>query len=114
VPIFLPNYYVGRWILRSEVSPPDFGKIANVTGGWFDKVSTWWSVAWDAILPLWVENPLVALALAVPTYFSTHYAVVIYQCRMHEFQLDSRPREAGDADPDGVQAEADPSSTGQD
>ncbi len=112
VPIYLPSYYVGRWILHSDVPPPDFGRLANVTGDWLDWGSTWWSVTWHAFLPLWVGSLLIALTLAVPTYFLTHYAVVNYRRKMHAFHAHT-PRKTRDGDSDERQAEADPPGTRQ-
>lgn len=86
VPIYLPNYYVGRWILGSKVPPPDFSRVAGGTGGWLAEVNTWWSVTWHAFLPLWVGSLLVAVALSVPTYFATYHAVIIYRRKMYAFR----------------------------
>ena len=111
--IYLPNYYVGRWILCSDVPPPDFSRVANVTGGWLEWGTTWWSVTWHAILPLWVGSLLVALALAVPSYFATYYAVILYRHKMHASRSNT-PRNARNGDSDGHQAETDPPGSGQD
>jgi uncharacterized protein (DUF2062 family) len=101
VPIYLPNYYVGRWILSSDVPPPDFGKLAQVTGGWLESGTTWWFVTWHAMLPLWVGSLLVALALAVPGYFATYYAVILCRQKMHTSPMHT-PRENQDGDSDGA------------
>ena len=87
VPIFLPNYYVGRWILGGDDRPPDFDAVVNVSGGWLARVSAWWSETWNALLPLWVGSLLVSVALAVPTYFVTYHAVVIYRRKLYAFRL---------------------------
>ncbi len=81
--VYLPNYYVGRWILGSNVPPPDFASLANVSGGWLERCTAWWSVTWHAFLPLWVGSLVVAVALAVPSYFATRYAVILYRDKMH-------------------------------
>jgi uncharacterized protein (DUF2062 family) len=111
--IYLPNYYVGRWILCSDVPPSDFSKVANVTGGWLEWGTTWWSVTWHAILPLWVGSLLVALALAVPSYFATYHAVILYRHKMPASRLDTR-RGARDGGSDGHQTETDSSGSWQD
>ena len=113
VPIYLPNYYVGRWILSSDVPPPDFSKMADVTGGWLEWATTWWSVTWQAILPLWVGSLVVAAALAIPTYFATYYAVILYRREMYISPVPP-PREDQSVDSDGQEREAILSGNGQD
>lgn len=113
VPIYLPNYYVGRWILSSDVPPPDFSKMADVTGGWLEWATTWWSVTWQAILPLWVGSLVVAAALAIPTYFATYYAVILYRRKMHVSPTHP-PREDRSVDSDDQEREAILSGDGQD
>jgi uncharacterized protein len=108
VPIYLPNYYVGRWILGSDVPPPDFGKLADVTGGRLEWATTWWAVTWNAILPLWVGSLLVAFVLAVPTYLTTYYAVVLFRQKRHASGMHP-PRGTRDGDSDGQRSEADAS-----
>ena len=40
VPIYMPNYLVGRWILGSDVPPPDFGKVVKpLVAGWKKSVT---------------------------------------------------------------------------
>ncbi len=112
-PIYLPNYYVGRWILGSDVPPPDFGRVVNATGGWVEMVSTWWSVTWHAFLPLWVGGLLVGLALAALTYFTTYHAVVIYRRKiyvlhLHHIEHRRRLQEAQAPKATGTQAKPDP------
>lgn len=79
VPIYLPNYYLGRWILGSKVSPPDFAKLARFGGGWIEQMSSWWSATWHAFYPLWVGSLLVAASLGVLAYIATYYAVIFYR-----------------------------------
>ncbi|MBN2294366.1 MAG: DUF2062 domain-containing protein [Pirellulales bacterium] len=87
VPIYMPNYLIGRWILGSEVPPPDFAKVVDATGGWLETVGTWWSVTWHAFLPLWLGSLLVGLALAIPSYFATYRALVIYRRKLYNLHL---------------------------
>jgi hypothetical protein len=91
-PIYLPNYYLGRWILGGEVRPPDFSRVVNATGGWLETVSTWWSVTWHVLLPLWVGSLLVGLALAVPAYLATYHGVVIYRRKLYNFHVNRLER----------------------
>ena len=120
VPIYLPNYYVGRWILGSDVPRPDFGKVVNATGGWMERVSTWWSVTWHAFLPLCVGGLLVGLILAALVYFATYHAVVIYRRKIHAFHLNrierKRRRQEAHATNQaaGPEARADPTGVKQD
>jgi uncharacterized protein (DUF2062 family) len=85
-PIFLPNYYIGRWILGSDVPPPDFSQVVNASGGWLDRVHTWWSITWQALLPLWIGGLLVGTALGFMSYFFTYQVVVVYRRKRHAFQ----------------------------
>jgi uncharacterized protein (DUF2062 family) len=85
-PIFLPNYYIGRWILGSDVPPPDFGKMVQSPGGWLERVDTWWSVTWQAFLPLWIGGLLMGGALGTLAYFVTYQAIMVYRRKKHDFQ----------------------------
>ncbi len=98
VPIYLPNYYVGRWILGSKVPPPNFGRVLLVSGGWLETVSTWWSATWHAALPLWLGSVLVGLVVSVPTYFATYRAVVVYRRKLLDFQIRRLERQHGQPD----------------
>jgi hypothetical protein len=87
VPIYLPSYYLGRWLLGSDVPPPDFGKVLSAGGGWLETLRTWWSVTWHAFLPLWIGSLLVALALGLLSYFAMYHTIVIYRRRRNVFHL---------------------------
>jgi len=79
VPIYLPNYYVGRWLLGSSVPPPDFGQVVQASGTWLEKVRMWWDVTWQSFTPLWVGSLVVAFVLAIPSYFVFYWMVVLYR-----------------------------------
>ncbi len=95
VPIYLPNYYVGRWIVGSRVPPPDFAGFANVTGGWLAMVRAWWTITWHGLLPLWLGSLIVATVLGVASYFTTHLGVVAYRRKLREFRTDRLERSGG-------------------
>ena len=93
VPIYLPNFALGRWLLRNNYESPDFAKALTVGGGswleaWLNRTSAWWSETMKVFAPLWLGSLIVGLVLGVTTYFLIRYAVVAYRRhREHVRQL---------------------------
>jgi uncharacterized protein (DUF2062 family) len=98
-PIYLPNYYVGRWIVGSRVPPPDFAGFANATGGWLAMVRAWWTTTWHGLLPLWLGSLVVATVLGVASYFTTHWGVVVYRRKLGKLRGGRLERSDGSCTP---------------
>ena len=76
VPIYYPNYRLGRWLLGHKDVPPTF--LDNIpvpvqtdswVHYWIYQVQTWWSRTWDVFMPLWLGSVVVGLVLGIATYF---------------------------------------------
>lgn len=92
VPIYYPNYIVGRWLLSSNAAPPDFLRAFDVGGGWWfetwaNRIISWWEATWHAFGPLWLGSMMVALILGTMTYFTVRHTVVAYRGHRHRVHL---------------------------
>jgi uncharacterized protein (DUF2062 family) len=81
--IFLPNYYLGRWVLGSNSEAPDFGKAMTFSGTWLEKVQNWWATTWQVFWPLWLGSIIVGLTLGIISYAVIYYAVLEYRKIKH-------------------------------
>ncbi len=111
VPLYGLNYLVGTWILPDGYSVTEFtesvSKAIFTGGGWADKITAWWGATIDFFWPLWIGSIVVALILAVPTYFVTRWAVVRYRVHWHKKHADAPPHEQG-SDESSDKSPADP------
>jgi len=83
VPIYYPNYLVGRAILQSNCPAPDFVKAARAGGSVVNRMQVWWTETCNALAPLWVGSILVGLVIGVLSYGLIYYAVVKYRKLRH-------------------------------
>jgi uncharacterized protein (DUF2062 family) len=83
VPIFLPNYYLGRWVLGSNTEAPDFVKAMTISRSWLETVQNWWAATWQVFWPLWVGSIIIGLVLGIVSYGLIYYAVVEYRKIKH-------------------------------
>lgn len=85
VPIFLPCYWLGCWILGLDAIPyDDFVAIFSPdVEGWWARVSASWSAMMAIFGPLWLGSLIVATIVAVPCYFITVRAVTAYRMRRY-------------------------------
>lgn len=86
VPIFLPCYWLGCWLLGMDAIPyDDFVAIffPPEGGGFFARVSATWQAMLAIFAPLWLGCGLVATVVAVPCYFATERAVTWYRMRRY-------------------------------
>ena len=105
-PIYGPNYLVGCWLLRQKALDLGFLMAAHSTGGWIERIETWWNATWHVFWPLWVGSIVVGLLLGTLSYFMTRFAVVRYREHWHK-KHPRPPWESRDPPaPDG-QADAD-------
>ena len=83
VPIFLPNYYLGKWVLGSDSQAPDFAGAITLSGSWLETVQKWWAATWQVFWPLWVGSIIIGLFLGILSYGLIYYAVVKYRKIRH-------------------------------
>jgi uncharacterized protein (DUF2062 family) len=85
VPIYAPNYWVGRKLLGGGHSAAQFVRQVReamaVHGGWIDKIQAWWSATWNVFGPLWTGSIIVGLILGAIAYVIIYYAVVIFRAQ---------------------------------
>ena len=87
VPIYAPNFIIGRWLLGSD-KEIDFGPFGRgFQGSWVERIQGWWEMTIDVFWPLWVGSLLVGLVLAVGVYFSTYHGVIYYRKRRPHLRL---------------------------
>ncbi|MHC4562996.1 MAG: DUF2062 domain-containing protein [Planctomycetota bacterium] len=92
VPIYAPNYFVGRWILGSEAKDVDWTAAFRAgEGGWLarlvGRIQSWWSLTIDVFWPLWVGSIVVGLLLGVASYLLVYYCVVYYRRKRPHLRL---------------------------
>lgn len=92
--LYYPNYKVGRWMLPGDYPEPDFLKAIVLTGGWPERIRTFWETTSEILAPLWIGSIVVALVLGAITYVVIRYAVVNYRNRLELRRL-RRRRAAG-------------------
>lgn len=89
VPIYYPNYRVGRWLLGHKDVTPTFLDNIHVpiqTDGWLRywiyQVQIWWSRTWEVFLPLWLGSVVVGLVLGGAAYFVIRWLVTRHRRRV--------------------------------
>jgi len=92
VPIYAPNYFLGRWILGSEARDVDWAAALRAgEGGWFGqlmgRIHNWWTLTIDVFWPLWVGSLIVGAVLGVATYVFIYYFVIYYRKRRPHLKL---------------------------
>ncbi len=83
VPIFYPNYLLGKWVLGSNCEDPNFSEALTISGTWLETVQRWWTATWQVFWPLWVGSIIIGLALGAISYGVIYYAVVEYRKIRH-------------------------------
>lgn len=83
VPIFLPCYGLGCWLLDVDPLPRDqFAAIffPAEEGAWARVAATWQAMT-AVFAPLWLGCALVATAVSVPAYFLVERGITAYRAR---------------------------------
>ena len=85
VPIFLPCYWLGCWLLGMDAIPyDDFVAIFFPDEpGWLARVQATWQAMVAIFAPLWLGSLIVATVVAIPTYFVTERIVTWYRLRRY-------------------------------
>lgn len=93
-PIYVPNYFIGCWILGRK--PDGWHKIVEAirfTGSFGERVVEWYSVTSDIFWELWTGSLVVALILGVLSYFAIYRMIVVYRThRKHKLDAIHRHR----------------------
>jgi len=87
LPIYYPNYLVGRWILHLEGPKPDFKAVVVLHGSWFEQIRCFWSGTVDFAWPLWTGSLVVGIVLGLLAYLMTYQGVVIYRTKRPHLRL---------------------------
>jgi len=92
VPIYLPNYLLGRWILGSESKDINWrSAFTAVRGNWLEqlvaRIQNWWELTIDVFWPLWLGSLLIGLALGAGCYVGVYYLVLLYRKRRPHLRL---------------------------
>ena len=117
VPLYGMNYFIGTCVLPGDYSLAKFTDSVShavfAGGSWTEKIAAWWSATIDFFWPLWIGSIVMALALAVPTYVVTRWAVMHYREHAHKKHPDDAPRDKASGEPAAEPADetdpADPS-----
>jgi len=85
-PIFYANFLVGKWIFGGRYKAPHFERVLSVTADtwwdtWWLRLEYWWSATLDVFWPLFLGSVLLAIPLAVASYFLTRRGVVAFRRR---------------------------------
>ena len=90
VPIYMPSYYLGCWILGKE--PDAASKLTEAVNfgsqGWVEKVSHFFNSIWSIFLELWLGSLIVAAAIGTASYFIIYYLVIMYRKHWHHKHAD--------------------------
>ena len=85
--VYGPNYFIGSYLLGGNYNWSKFfdatGAAMNFSGGWVARIQSWWTATSEILLPLWLGSVIVAVTLAVLTYFTISYIVTAYRQRTH-------------------------------
>ena len=86
IPIYLPAYYIGCWILGKDADAVD--KITQAVNfgndGWSEKVSHWFSTIGSIFWELWIGSLLLAAVIGFISYFIIFYMVIAYRKHLHK------------------------------
>jgi hypothetical protein len=97
VPVYGPNFLVGRWVLGGGYSWKEFthaiGKVLGPELSWIGKVGAWWSAMWEVFGPLWVGSIFVGALLGAIVYALTYYGVIKFRRHLHHRREASHPGE---------------------
>jgi uncharacterized protein (DUF2062 family) len=86
VPIFYPNYLLGKLVLGSNCEDPNFTEAMAFSGTWLETVQNWWAATWQVFWPLWVGSIIVGGCLGLISYGVIYYAVIKYRKKRHRHE----------------------------
>ncbi len=68
IPIYYPNYLLGRLLLGADEPAGDFFKAVRLTGGFFKRIQTFWNATAPYAAELWLGSLLAALIVGPVVY----------------------------------------------
>jgi len=95
VPIYYPNYLIGRVILSSNCPDPDFIKAASAGGSVLNRMKVWWAETYNVLAPLWLGSMIVALVIGILSYGLIYYAVIKYRKIRHRHDAEKMQASEG-------------------
>ena len=79
IPIYYPNYLIGRAMLGISDPPGNFLEAISIGGGFVKIVQTWWSATAPYAGPLWLGSLVMAAPVGAIVYGLIFWAVRRYQ-----------------------------------
>jgi hypothetical protein len=90
VPVYLPSYLLGSYLLGSRLSMHDFRtaitRAMSGSGTWWGHIQAWWQAVAPFLAPLWVGSILVGLVLGAIAYALVYYLVATIR-RRRDYRL---------------------------
>ena len=83
IPIYLPLYIIGCWLLGQTPGGVDFQVLLQNHGGFWNYAQRAWEFTLEIFWPLWTGSLLVASLLAVATYFISHRIISLYRLKKY-------------------------------
>jgi uncharacterized protein (DUF2062 family) len=81
IPIYYPNYLLGRLILGADEPAGNFFKAVTLSGGYFERVRTFWTGTAPYAAELWVGSLVMAMILSPIVYVLVRRAVTRHQLK---------------------------------
>jgi len=79
IPIYYPNYLIGRAMLGITDPPGNFLEAISIGGGFIKVVQTWWSATAPYAGPLWLGSIVMAIPTGAIVYGLIFHTVRKYQ-----------------------------------
>ncbi len=68
IPIYYPNYLLGRMLMGVDEPAGDFFKAVRLTGGFFTRIQTFWSATAPYMAELWLGSLIAAMIVSPIVY----------------------------------------------
>lgn len=79
IPVYYPNYLLGRWMLGISDPPGNFLQAINLGGGYLRMIQTWWSATAPYMVPLWAGSLVMCFPMGLLAYGLVFHAMRRYQ-----------------------------------
>jgi hypothetical protein len=80
--IYYPCYVVGRTLLgREPIRQQWWSELRNPPSGSWSAMEFYWSRLVEVATPLWLGCLVVAICLAIPTYYGVYHSIRLYRLR---------------------------------
>ena len=111
IPVYYPNYLLGRWMLGITDPPGNFLQAIHLGGGFLRTVQVWWSATGPYMAPLWAGSLVMCVPMGLLAYGLVFRAVRRYKVRHPELAAEAQqmhPVEQAEPEPP-TEAEETPS-----